>query len=129
MTRRHDHRPSFDLQAHSTCSDGALAPADVVRLAKAEGVELLALTDHDTVAGVEEALQTGRAGGITVVPAVEISAIHGRREDLHILGYGIDHRSEELRAALETFRADRVTRAARMAEALVRVGLHGCANP
>ncbi len=123
MRRSSHERPTFDLQAHSTCSDGSLTPAEVVQRAGEAGVQLLALTDHDTVAGVDEALSAGRRQGITVVPAVEISAIHGRREDLHILGYGIDHHSRELLASLAAFRADRAARADRMAEALIEVGL------
>src|SRR5204862_6650984 len=66
--------PTFDLQSHSRHSDGALAPAEVVASAAAAGVRLLALTDHDSVDGVDEALAA--ANGIRVVPAVEISAVH-----------------------------------------------------
>ncbi len=116
--------PRFDLQAHSRHSDGELEPARVVELAHAEGVELLALSDHDSVGGVEEAIAAGREAGTTVVPAVEITAIHGRREDLHILGYALDHRDPGLLSALEQFRADRETRAERMAAALEDLGLH-----
>ena len=115
-------RPTFDLQAHSTCSDGALAPREVVAAARRAGVELLALTDHDTVDGVDEALEAANAEGLRVVPAAELSAIDGEREDLHILGYGLDHRAPQLRDALEAFRADRGRRAHRMADALREVG-------
>lgn len=124
MTSEADDRPRFDLQAHSQHSDGALRPAQVVELAKATGVELLALTDHDTVAGVEEAVSAGRAAGIAVVPAAELSAIDANREDLHVLGYGIDHRRAALLSALAEFRADREARAERMAAALAELGLH-----
>jgi 3',5'-nucleoside bisphosphate phosphatase len=115
--------PTFDLQSHSTCSDGALAPADVVAAAAAAGVELLALSDHDTVDGVDEALHAGDARGVRVVPAVELSALDGDREDLHVLGYLVDHRSPRLLEALRAFRADRAARAARMADALRECGL------
>jgi predicted metal-dependent phosphoesterase TrpH len=115
--------PTFDLQSHSTCSDGALPPASVVAAAAAAGVELLALSDHDTVDGVDEALEAAAAHGLGVVPAAELSAIDGEREDLHVLGYGLDHRSDELRGALERFRADRGARAHRMADALRAAGL------
>jgi len=67
--------PPFDLQAHSTRSDGALEPKEVVAAAARAGVKLLALTDHDTLAGVQEALSAGAEQGVTVVPAIEISAI------------------------------------------------------
>ena len=65
----------FDLQSHSTRSDGVLEPAEVVHAAARAGVRLLALTDHDTLAGVPAALQAGSELGISVVPAIEISAI------------------------------------------------------
>jgi len=115
--------PTFDLQAHSTCSDGALSPRDVVAAARAAGVELLALTDHDTVDGVDEALDAAAAERLRVVPATELSSIDGGRDDLHVLGYGIDHRSAALRDALERFCADRVARGERMADALREHGL------
>ncbi len=67
--------PPFDLQAHSTRSDGALEPAEVVAAAAQAGVKLLALSDHDTLAGVQEAIGAGAEHGVTIVPAIEISAI------------------------------------------------------
>ena len=118
--------PTFDLQSHSVASDGALEPAEVVARAHAAGVELLALTDHDTVAGVDEALEVAATTGgeITVVPAVEISAVDGEREDLHVLGYGIDHRSPAFAAHLAAWREDRLARGNRMAEAMRELGWH-----
>src|SRR3954449_10875828 len=92
--------PTFDLQSHSTRSDGGLEPAEVVRLAAQAGVETLALSDHDTVDGVAEALAAGREHGIRVVPATELSSIDGEHEDMHILGYLIDHTDPELLKAL-----------------------------
>jgi predicted metal-dependent phosphoesterase TrpH len=115
--------PTFDLQSHSTCSDGALPPRAVVAAAADAGVELLALTDHDTVDGVDEALHAGAARGLRVVPAVELSALDADREDLHILGYLVDHHAAGLLEALAEFRADRAARAVRMAEALRDCGL------
>jgi len=115
--------PAFDLQSHSTCSDGALPPAEVVARAHAAGVELLALSDHDTVDGVDEALEAAAALGLGLVTATELSTIDGEREDLHVLGYGLDHRSPALLDALEGFRADRAARAHRMADALREAGL------
>jgi 3',5'-nucleoside bisphosphate phosphatase len=102
-------RPDFDLQSHSTCSDGELAPAAVVGRAAAAGVRLLALTDHDTVAGVTEAAAAAAEHGISLVPAAEISALDGD-EDLHVLGYGVDHRQPGLLAGLADARADRTER-------------------
>jgi len=114
--------PTFDLQSHSRWSDGALAPAEVVRRAREAGVELLALTDHDTVDGVEEALAAAAAEGIRVVPAAELSALDGEHEDLHFLGYGLDHRDPALLTTLGAWRADRAARGARMAEAMAELG-------
>lgn len=114
--------PRFDLQAHSTCSDGTLGPAEVVRRAAAAGVELLALTDHDTVAGVPEAQVAAEAEGVRLCPAAELSAVHEEHEDLHVLGYGLDPTDPGLQAALADFRADRGRRVGAMAERLRELG-------
>lgn len=129
-------RPDFDLQAHSTCSDGALPPEEVVARAAAAGVRLLALTDHDTVDGVERAIAAGREHGITVVSGVELSTVDDAGPDLHLLGYAFDPADARLAAALHEFRADRAARIARMAAAMRELGfaveeeeLAGRANP
>jgi 3',5'-nucleoside bisphosphate phosphatase len=114
--------PTFDLQSHSLHSDGALAPGAVVAAAFDAGVELFALSDHDTVAGVEDALQAARELGMRVVPAVEISAIGWREGDLHVLGYLLDYRDAALLRALNDFRADRERRARAMTDALRQLG-------
>jgi adenylyl-sulfate kinase len=112
----------FDLQSHSLHSDGELAAAQVVENAAAAGVRLLALSDHDTVDGVDEALAAGALHGVRVVPATEISAVDGPYEDLHVLGYGIDHRSRLLNERLLDARGDRERRADAMAERLGELG-------
>jgi 3',5'-nucleoside bisphosphate phosphatase len=115
----------FDLQSHSTHSDGELAAEEVVRRAAEAGVELLALSDHDTVSGVSEALAAGDRAGIRVIPAVEISSVDdgaAERRELHILGYGIDHEGEQLAHKLVEFLADREQRTLRMAAALTELG-------
>jgi adenylyl-sulfate kinase len=114
--------PLYDLQAHSLHSDGELAPAQVVENAAEAGVRLLALSDHDTVDGVDEALAAGALHGVRVVPATEISAVDGEYEDLHILGYGVDHRSSLLAERLLDARADRERRADAMAGRLRELG-------
>jgi predicted metal-dependent phosphoesterase TrpH len=114
--------PSFDLQSHSDRSDGALTPAQVVTAAHAAGVELLALSDHDTVGGVQEALDCAATIGIRLLTAVEISAVQGSHEDLHVLGYGIDHHDAELLETLVRFRADREARSQKMALAFRELG-------
>jgi 3',5'-nucleoside bisphosphate phosphatase len=119
-------QPRFDLQSHSTHSDGSLAPAEVVARAAEAGVELLALSDHDTVSGVSEGLAAGERHDVRVVPAVEISAVDSDAEatrELHILGYRIDHTAPVLIDALAAFLADREQRTLRMAAALHELGL------
>jgi len=114
--------PAFDLQSHSTYSDGELPPAQVVARAARAGVELLALTDHDTVDGVGEALEAAADADLTVVPAAELSSIDGDFEDLHVCGYGVDHTDPTFLAALAAFRDDRAQRAWRMLDALLELG-------
>ena len=114
--------PAFDLQSHSLHSDGDLPAAQVVENAAGAGVELLALSDHDTVDGVDEALAAGAVHGVRVVPATEISAVDGPYEDLHVLGYGIDHRSALLGERLLDARTDRERRADAMAARLRELG-------
>ena len=118
-----DGAPTFDLQAHSTCSDGALEPDAVVAAAAAAGVELLALTDHDTVAGVSAAQAAAGEHGVALVPAVEISAVDMLVEDFHVLGYRIDHTDAGLEGRLAAWRADRAARIDRMADRLDELGL------
>jgi predicted metal-dependent phosphoesterase TrpH len=117
--------PGFDLQSHSTFSDGELEPAGVVGEAAKAGVRLMALTDHDTVEGVSEAIDSGEEAGVRVVPAVEISAVDDGRErpcELHILGYLIDHANPRFQATLGDFVVDRRRRTLRMADALRELG-------
>lgn len=114
--------PDFDLQSHSTYSDGSLPPAEVVRAAAEAGVRLLALTDHDTVAGVDEALAAGRRLGVEVVSGTELSAIDGLYQDLHVLGYGLDHHHLGLLERLEAYRQEREARARAMADRLRALG-------
>lgn len=114
--------PTFDLQSHSVHSDGALTPADVVASAAAAGVELLALSDHDTAAGVPEARDAAQAAGIGLVSAAEITALYEGRQDLHVLGYLIDPHEPRLVETLKRSQSDRGRRAERMADALRELG-------
>ena len=114
--------PDFDLQAHSVESDGALAPAEVVARAAAAGLRRMALTDHDTVDGVREALRTAREHGLRCSPAAELSSVSGEFEDLHVCGYELRHEDPELLATLADFRADRGRRIWAMADRLEELG-------
>ncbi len=117
--------PRFDLQSHSTHSDGVLSAAEVVQRAAAAGVQLLALSDHDTISGVSEAIAEGERVGVRVVPAVEISAVDAGSpvpRELHILGYCIDHTGPVMTERLADFLADREKRTLRMRDGLREVG-------
>jgi 3',5'-nucleoside bisphosphate phosphatase len=114
--------PTFDLQSHSLHSDGELPPAAVVANAAAAGVKLLALSDHDSVDGVAEALVAADEYGITLVTATEISITDNAGPDLHMCGYGIDITNEPLLALLQRSRGDREARAMRMTDKLEALG-------
>ena len=109
-----------DLHSHSTASDGALPPTAVVEAAAAAGLHALALTDHDTMAGVAEAEAAGARLGVRIVPGVELSALHLERE-IHMLALHLE-RSDELEAQLTEFRAGRVRRAEEMVAKLRGLG-------
>lgn len=102
-----------DLHLHSTHSDGALTVSDLLRATRAAGLTTVALTDHDNVAGLDEAVAAGEALGVTVIPGVELSASVGDRE-VHILGYFLDARHDGLQEYLSFCRSERVKRAERI---------------
>jgi 3',5'-nucleoside bisphosphate phosphatase len=114
--------PNVDLHCHSTASDGLLAPADVARRAAANGVELLALTDHDDIAGLPAARSAAAEAGMAFVSGVEIS-IEWEETQIHIVGLNFDPENAALNAGLATIRAGRIERALRMSAALEKIGI------
>jgi predicted metal-dependent phosphoesterase TrpH len=114
--------PIFELQGHSTISDGELSPAETVRAAADAGVELFALTDHDSTDGVAEASQAAAQAGVRLVAAVEMSVLDPVAADLHVCGYLVDPADAALGAQLRRSREDRERRATRMIEALTELG-------
>jgi predicted metal-dependent phosphoesterase TrpH len=118
-----DGAQTFDLQSHSTFSDGELSPAEVVARAASSGIRLMALSDHDTVDGVAAAQAAGSGHGIKVVSAVEMSVLDPVAQDLHLLGYLIDPLDEPLLDALQRSRGDRENRAERIIATLEALGL------
>ncbi|MBU7015739.1 MAG: PHP domain-containing protein, partial [Theionarchaea archaeon] len=87
-----------DLHTHTTCSDGTLSPEALVQYAKEKSLEAIAVTDHDTTAGNERAIQEGLSVGVEVVPGVELSA-ECDRGSLHILGFFVDSESPSITEA------------------------------
>jgi hypothetical protein len=111
----------IDLHCHTTASDGTVAPADLSRHAAARGVDIVAVTDHDTVAGVAEATRTGEELGVRVVAGIELSTRHAVRE-LHVLGYFIDTNNSALLRAIDEMRSQRLERARSMIDRLRELG-------
>src|SRR5205807_1127304 len=103
-----------DLHVHTTWSDGTYTPAEVVDLARRSGLAALAITDHDTLAGIAPARAAARAA-LEIVPGVEITAEHGGRI-VHLLGYFFDPADADLNAALAGLRARRAERFCAMVE-------------
>ncbi|HTG54354.1 MAG TPA: PHP domain-containing protein [Gemmatimonadaceae bacterium] len=103
-------RGGVDLHMHSTASDGSASPSAVVAAARAASLATIALTDHDTLAGVAEARAAGDAAGVRVIAGVELSAVDGAGEEMHVLGLHIA-RPDGLQRALDVFRAARRARA------------------
>ncbi|MBO2944959.1 PHP domain-containing protein [Paenibacillus sp. F411] len=106
--QHHDRQGACDLHSHTTASDGMNSPSEQVSLARKKGLAAVAITDHDTVAGVQEALEAAPTG-ILVVPGVEISTQAGGK-DIHVLGYYINHRDELLGERLRRLRDTREAR-------------------
>ena len=111
----------LDLHIHTIASDGSLTPTQVVQLARKKGFSLIAVTDHDTMGGVAEALEAGKKYNVDVVPGVEISS--GVTLEVHMLGYGISPDHPVMKAMMEDMRAARVERMERIIENLQKMGV------
>lgn len=105
-----------DLHIHSTSSDGILKPAELVKIAAEANITAIAIADHDSVGGIDEAVSTAREFGITVIPAVELSVEYGEYHDVHILGYWIDHTDPAFIRMLTLFRESRENRGLKVIE-------------
>ncbi len=116
--------PMIDLHSHSTCSDGALPPAQLLERAAAAGLRALALTDHDTTAGLEEAAAAARAHRVRLVPGIEFSAAW-RSQSIHVLGLWIDPDAAVLRTAVAAQLDRRRRRIRAICERLTHKGLPG----
>jgi 3',5'-nucleoside bisphosphate phosphatase len=96
-----------DLHLHSIHSDGLRRPAELVQMAARNGLQAIALADHDSLDGIEEALEAGERFGVEVIPAVELSVEFKGHRDIHLLGYYIDFRDDQFRENLARFRSRR----------------------
>ncbi len=111
-----------DLHMHTKYSDGVYSPEQLISKVKDAGIDLISITDHDTVDGIAEGIEIGKNHGIEVISGLEISSDIRDRE-VHILGYFIDPNNYELGEYLKFFRAERIKRAARITEKLNALGL------
>ncbi|MBP3888653.1 MAG: PHP domain-containing protein [Cellulosilyticum sp.] len=111
----------IDLHVHSTASDGTLTPSELAVYAHTKGLSAIALTDHDTISGIEECMQKGHEIGLTVIPGIEFSADHYGKE-VHILGYYINPKDETLSAQLEDLIVARSKRNEMVLQKLSEVG-------
>lgn len=114
----------YDLHCHSTASDGALSPSELVQRAQSKGVTALALTDHDTTAGLAEASQAARQIGLRFIPGIELSALYAN-QCLHIVGLNIDPLNPILLGGIAKQHAIRELRARKIAEKLNKKGIAG----
>lgn len=112
----------IDLHMHTNYSDGQHTPEELILKVKEAEIDLISITDHDTVDGIAEGIEFGKRNGVEVIPGLEISSDIRDRE-VHILGYFIDTNNKELADYLKFFRAERIKRAARIAEKLNALGL------
>ena len=115
-------RKVADLHLHTTASDGSWTPSELVVAAAAAGISCIAVTDHDTVDGVHEALGAGSLHGVEVIAGVELSTVLGGSE-VHLLGYLIDPEHDELRSTLDVYRRERERRIHRIVDRLAGAGL------
>lgn len=111
----------IDLHLHTTASDGRCSPAELAGRANAVGLRVIAVTDHDTMAAVDDATREAAPYGIAVVPGIEITSVLDGR-DVHVLGYYLDGASTRLRALLAAQRAERTARAREIAQRLAAAG-------
>lgn len=110
----------IDLHTHSNCSDGSMTPTELVAHAAERGLKAIALSDHDTVSGIDEAIAAGKIYGVEVVPAIEFSVQSAT--ETHILGFYIDHKSPIIKKALERINKVRWERTVNTCENLRALG-------
>ncbi|MCA6072523.1 MAG: PHP domain-containing protein [Endomicrobium sp.] len=103
-----------DMHIHSIYSDGTFSPKEVVEYASKVNLSAISITDHDSVDGIDEAIQVAAKIGIEVIPGIELSSeiiLNSQKSEMHILGYFIDYKSEKLKEALAVFKQARYNRA------------------
>lgn len=113
---------TIDLHTHSSFSDGTCTPTELISLAKTGQLKALALTDHDTMAGIHEALAAGVRFGVEVIPGIELSVVHGEYS-IHLLGYWPDPEHPQLKKALDRIQGARDERNRKIMDNLTGLGI------
>ena len=111
-----------DLHVHSNKSDGSLSPSDLILEAKKKGLKAFALTDHDTVDGIDEAMAASVGSGVTVIPGIELSTEY-EGKDIHIVGLLIDKEQPEFKEKIQEFVDSRILRNRKMCQKLTEAGM------
>jgi 3',5'-nucleoside bisphosphate phosphatase len=115
-------RGSIDLHLHTTCSDGQETPEELVETARKAGYTIISITDHDTVAGIPQALDAARGTSLEIIPGIELSAVD-TTDDVHILGYFVDYEDAAFLKKIQFFKDKRRERAEEIVRNLNKVGL------
>jgi predicted metal-dependent phosphoesterase TrpH len=118
----HNGFDKADLHIHTKCSDGLFTPEEIVRKAVHVGLKAISITDHDTVAGIDQAKPLALNSGLELIPGVEMSSAY-KGYDIHILGYFFDYQHSELKRYLDNCRRLRTERAERMVQKLAKMGV------
>jgi predicted metal-dependent phosphoesterase TrpH len=113
----------IDLHCHTTASDGILTPENLVKRAKKEGIKILAIADHDTVAGIDEAMVVAKAHNITLIPAIELS-LDCPTGDLHLLAYNIDHHNQHFINIIHKLKSAREKRIQKIVHKLNKININ-----
>lgn len=112
----------LDLHVHTNHSDGLFSPKEVIDLAIKQNISGIAITDHDTISALDEALEYCKTKNFILIPGIEFGCVHNN-EEVHILGYFIDYNNDELIKMVEKLRSSRVTRGVQMVEKISQLGL------
>lgn len=112
----------IDLHTHSTISDGTLTPIELVAYAKTKGLKAIALTDHDSIDGISEAVEASTKYDLELIPGIEF-AVSFKNKEIHILGYFIDYKNDEFKTQLKQTQIDRQNRNLEIIEKLKKIGV------
>jgi predicted metal-dependent phosphoesterase TrpH len=122
ILKKNEYMGYVDLHLHTTASDGVMSPSEIVRYANSKGLKAIAITDHDTIEGLDEGLSEGKRIGFEVIPGVEISAEYSQGS-MHLLGFFIDNHHPFLNERLEYLQKARAERNPKIVEKLIKLGV------